>query len=75
MSSLGVSWEKWQTNQMQIGKLKKNQVFFPCISVSMCVDMQIEELLFIVPKALKLLALTQGEPGTTHIMEIKIRAS
>lgn len=53
--------------------VEKNQgVFFFCITVSMCEDMQIEELLFIVPKALKLLALTQREPGTTHNVETKI---
>lgn len=61
MSLLGVSWEKRQTDQTQTGKLKKPR-FFPCITVSICEDMQIKELLFIVPKALKPLALTQREP-------------
>lgn len=28
MSALGVSWEKWQTDQMQIDKLKKTRGFF-----------------------------------------------
>lgn len=41
-------------------------------SVSMCEDMEIEELLFIVPKALKLLAVTQRKPGTVQIMKTKI---
>lgn len=38
MSALGVSWEKWQTHQMQIDKLKKIKGFFcallcPCVKI------------------------------------------
>lgn len=72
MSPLGVSWEKWQTDQTKTDKLKKIKFFSMSYSVSMCEDMEIEELLFIVPKALKLLAVTQREPDTVQIMKTKI---
>ena len=75
MYPLRAFWEKWQTDPMKIDKPKKYQVLFHALlSVFVCEDMQVQELLlFIVPKALKLLVVTYTEPGTVQITEPKIR--
>lgn len=59
---------------MKTEKLKKCQVLFHALlCVFACEDMQVQEsLLFIVPKALKLLVLTYRQPGAVQITEPKI---
>lgn len=58
---------------MKVDQPKKHQALFHALlRVLLCEDMQVQESpLSIIPKALKLLALTYREPGTVQITEQK----